>query len=268
MNIPFVKAHGAQNDFLLTWAADVDGLDQETLAAIAIKICHRNTGVGADGWQLLDTRQNPPLLRLFNSDGSEVEMSGNGTRCAAAMLVDAGLAQNNIQIQTGGGLKDLRLIHRDGAHFDFEMNMGLPRVEEENATMAGFPATILNVGNPQCALIVETIPANWKEIGAELESHPRFPNRSNISFVRKVDNHTIEARYFERGAGATMSSGTGSTGAAATAVLRGLVTSPVTVLTEAGPLEIRWEDSIYLSGPAELIAKGEYYFSPLSSTPI
>lgn len=268
MIIPFVKAHGAQNDFLLTWAADVEGLDQKTLTDLSIQICNRNTGIGADGWQLLDTRQNPSLLRLFNSDGSEVEMSGNGTRCAAAMLVDAGLAADSIQIQTGGGLKFLRLIERNGVHYEFEMNMGLPKVEEENVIMAGFPATILNVGNPQCALIVDSIPANWKDIGAELERHPRFPNRSNISFVRKVDEHTIEARYFERGAGATMSSGTGSTGAAATAILRGLVKSPLTVITEAGPLAIRWDDSIYLSGPAELIAKGEYYFSPVSSTPI
>lgn len=268
MNIPFVKAHGARNDFLLTWASDVKKLDQEALSQVAIQICDRNTGVGADGWQLLDRDQNPPLLRLFNSDGGEVEMSGNGTRCAAAMLVDAGLAKKAIHIKTGGGLKDLKLIEHDGNRYEFEMNMGLPKVEDQNAIMAGYPATILNVGNPQCALIVDEFPENWKAIGAELERHPRFPNRSNISFVKKIDDHTIEARYFERGAGATMSSGTGSTGAAATAILRKLVKSPLTVITEAGPLAIRWDDSIYLTGPAELIAKGDFYFSPLSSTPI
>lgn len=268
MNIPFVKAHGAQNDFLLTWASEVKKLDQEALSDIAIRICDRNTGVGADGWQLLDRDQDPPVLRLFNPDGGEVEMSGNGTRCAAALLVDSGLAKKSIKIKTGGGLKDLKLIEHDGKKFQFEMNMGVPKVEEEHTIMAGYPATILNVGNPQCALIVDEFPENWKALGAELERHPRFPNRSNISFVKKIDDHTIEARYFERGAGATMSSGTGSTGASATAILRKLVKSPVTVLTEAGPLEIRWDDSIYLIGPAELIAKGEFYFSPESSKPI
>ncbi len=258
MNIPFVKAHGARNDFLLTWAEDLTGLSRETLSRIAIRICDRYAGIGADGWEIVG--RDDLSLRLFNPDGGEVEISGNGTRCAAALLVDAGLAGDELTIATTAGPKHLRLVSRSGPAFVFEMNMGLPRVEDPDAAMAGYPATILDIGNPQCALAVSEIPADWKRIGAELEGHPRFPRRSNISFFRVVDPHTIEARFFERGAGATQSSGTGSTGAAAAAILRGLVTSPVTVQTEAGDLRLRWDDSLYLTGPAELIGSGSFFF--------
>jgi diaminopimelate epimerase len=96
-------------------------------------------------------------------------------------------------------------------------------------------------------------------MGAEIESHPHFPNRTNVSFLKPVDEHAIDARFYERGAGETMSSGTGSTGAAATAVARGLVKSPVRVLTPAGPLDLRIEEDAYLTGPAEIVAEGEFF---------
>ncbi len=270
MTIPFHKAHGARNDFLLTWAGEVAHLDQQMLSSIALSICDRNTGAGADGWELVGKPAGgkPATLRLFNPDGGEVEMSGNGTRCAAALLVAEGLATDTVTIDTGAGRKQLWLRSRDGPRFEFEMDMGVAKVEDAGALMAGYPATILNVGNPQCALIVESIPDDWKKLGEELERDPRFAKRSNISFVRIVDRHTIEARFFERGAGATLSSGTGSTGAAAAAILRGLVETPVKILTEAGPLNLRWDDSIYLTGPAEITARGEFYFSGGSSIPI
>lgn len=263
MNIPFRKAHGAKNDFLLTWASDVASLPQQRLAEIAIAICDRNSGVGADGWEIVGrpAGERPATLRLFNPDGGEVEISGNGTRCAAALLVSEGHGSGEVVIDTGAGRKHLWLKSRDGRRFEFEMDMGEARIEDADATMAGYPAIVLNVGNPQCALICEAIPDDWKAIGAELERHPRFPNRSNISFVRPIDRHSIAARFFERGAGATMSSGTGSTGAAVAAIHRGLAASPVTILTEAGPLRLRWDDSLYLTGPAELVAQGEFYVS-------
>src|SRR5664279_3156709 len=96
-------------------------------------------------------------------------------------------------------------------------------------------------------------------MGAEIERHPHFPNRTNVSFVKKVDDHTVDVRFWERGAGETMSSGTGSTGAAAMAVTRGMVTSPVHVLTPAGPLELRLDGDIYLTGPAEIVAEGTFF---------
>lgn len=263
MNIPFVKAHGAGNDFLLSWAEQVTHrIPEAELPAAARAICDRHTGIGADGWMLIQGNS----IRLFNADGSEPEMSGNGTRCAAALLIDSGRASDPVTIQTGAGPKHLRLLRRDGRRFLFEMNMGSP-VFEEGEIRCSIPlstgaqeVTILNVGNPQCVVFVEQFPEHWETLGAEIEGHTRFPKRTNVSFVRVLDGHTIETRFYERGAGVTLSSGTGSTGAGAAAILRKVATSPVTIQTPAGEsLQLRWDESIYLTGPAEIIGAGEFY---------
>jgi diaminopimelate epimerase len=265
MSIPFTKAHGAGNDFLFTPMDQVAGTD---LPSTARAICDRHTGIGADGWML--TRGN--AIRLFNADGSEGEMSGNGTRCAAALLIADD--QNEVTIQTGAGPKHLRLLGREGRRFLFEMNMGSPAFDAREIRceilLKSGPqeVTILNVGNPQCAVFVDSFPENWEALGAEIEGHPRFPKRTNVSFVRVVDGHRIETRFYERGAGVTLSSGTGSTGAAVAAILRKVVSSPVTVQTPAGEsLKLRWEESVYLTGPAEIIGAGEFYGSGPRNTP-
>jgi diaminopimelate epimerase len=263
MTIPFIKAHGAGNDFLLSWADRVPAGDWP---AWARAICNRHTGIGADGWIVM----RDSTIRLFNSDGSEAEISGNGTRCAAALLIDSGLAASQVTITTGAGPKHLRLIERSGRRFVFEMDMGRPVFHEHQVH---FPlplrngpreVTILDVGNPQCAVLVDVFPPEWEAIGAEIEAHPHFPKRTNVSFVRPVDPHTIEVRFYERGVGVTLSSGTGSTGAAVAAILRKVVASPVSVLTDAGePLRVRWDDSVYLTGPAEIVGAGEFYRTAL-----
>jgi diaminopimelate epimerase len=254
MTIPFTKAHGAGNDFLLTWA---DQAPVEGLPAIARAICDRHTGIGADGWMLV----TPQSIRLFNADGSEPEMSGNGTRCAAALLIDAGLAREEVRLMTGAGEKSLRLIDRQGRNFRFEMNMGLPKYDPDQIRfqLGVQEVTIVDVGNPQCALLVHEFDPNWEAIGARIEADPFFPKRTNVSFVRVVDEHTIEVRFFERGVGPTLSSGTGSTGAAVAAILRGVAKSPVEIQTLAGNMELRWDDSVYLTGPAEIVGAGEFY---------
>jgi diaminopimelate epimerase len=266
MKIPFTKAHGAKNDFLLTWRESLP-VGAPNLESAAIRICHRNTGIGADGWMLVSvgTGEAHASIDLYNSDGSRSEISGNGTRCAAALVVEAGRGGSidigqEVRIATGAGLKRLRLLDHQGHLFSFEMNMGLAMIEELHAAFEEHDSTILNVGNPQCAFFVDDFDFDWRSMGARIERHSRFPNRTNVSFVRVVDRHTIDVRFFERGAGETMSSGTGSTGAAAAAQTRGLVESPVRVLTPAGPLDIRWEGAdILLAGPAEIIGEG-YYF--------
>src|SRR6266404_2576134 len=144
MKIPFTKAHGARNDFLLTWrdALPAEGFDS---AAAACAICDRHTGPGADGWLIVSANGNDAdgSIQLWNSDGSPSEISGNGTRCAAAFLIDAGRAGEELSIATGAGLKHLRLLCRDGRRFSFEMNMGKPRVDELRATVCEHDSTIL-----------------------------------------------------------------------------------------------------------------------------
>lgn len=262
MTIPFTKAHGAGNDFLLSWAERVPAGD---LGAMARSICDRHRGVGADGWMLVrDTS-----IRLFNADGSEADISGNGTRCAAALLVDAGRAAGDVTILTGAGPKHVRLLERHGRRFLFEMEMGKPVFEEANIHFSlalrngKRDVTILDVGNPQCVVFVDHFPGDWEALGAEIEGHPHFPKRTNVSFVRSVDAHTIEARFYERGAGVTLSSGTGSTGAAVASILRNIATSPVDVQTPAGEtLRLRWDKSVFLTGPAEIVASGEFFLAP------
>jgi diaminopimelate epimerase len=262
MNIPFTKAHGAQNDFLLTWEKDAPVAGRDALARA---ICDRRTGVGADGWMLV----SPPAgagdaaIQLYNSDGSAPELSGNGTRCAAAFLFTYGLAGAVVRIRTGAGVKTLCLLDHNGREFQFEMDMGRPEIAAArfDLPLSSGPrdVTLLSVGNPQCAVPVTGFDFDWRAMGAEIESHTRFPNRTNVSFVKPVDRHTIDVRFWERGAGETMSSGTGSTGAAAMAVARGWVESPVTVLTPAGPLAVRCEGVFFLSGPTILVAEGVFW---------
>jgi diaminopimelate epimerase len=262
MRIPFTKAHGAKNDFLLTRSAEApDG----GLPAMAQAICDRHTGVGADGWMLIDAAggaDHDAAIRLFNPDGSEPEISGNGTRCAAAFLIRHGNQKDEIRVRTGAGIKSLRLLERAGLRFQFEMNMGQP---EFTAGLFQLPlkggardVTLVQVGNPQCAILVADFDFDWRALGAEIEHHPHFPNRTNVSFMRAVDEHHLEVRFWERGARETLSSGTGSTGAFAAAVLRGLVRSPVRVVTPAGPIDMRWDQEIFLTGPAEIVAEGVF----------
>jgi diaminopimelate epimerase len=265
MKIPFTKAHGARNDFLLTWRADAPDPAVSDHAAIAVAICDRHTGIGADGWLLVDPASDADAegsIQLFNSDGSLAEISGNGTRCAAAFLIAHGHAAAVVRIRTGAGIKTLRLLKRTQLAFEFEMNMGRAEVQAErySLALAAGPrdTTILWVGNPQCAIPVEHFEFDWRAMGAEVERHPHFPKRTNVSFVKPIDEHTIDVRFWERGAGETMSSGTGSTGAAVMAIARGMVTSPVRVLTPAGPIDLRFENDIFLTGPAEIVATGEY----------
>ncbi len=265
MKIPFIKLHGAKNDFLVTPAADVPITD---LQELAMAICNRYTGVGADGWILLDRTEGPgydATIRLFNSDGSEPELSGNGTRCVALLLA-GDKTGDPIRIRTGAGIKELRVISKNqNGEFQFEMNMGHVRVLELHARVQGHDTVILDVGNPQCAIPVEDFDFNWRAAGAAIERDARFPNRTNVSFVRPVDRRTIDVRFWERGAGETNSSGTGSTGAAMAAIARGFAESPVKVLTPAGPLQLRFEAEAWLTGPAEYVADGCFYYGKIVS---
>jgi diaminopimelate epimerase len=272
MNVPFLKAHGAGNDFVFTFENRLAAPPApEHLPELARAICDRHAGVGADGWYMVrqPCEGHDAEILLFNSDGSKAELSGNGTRCAAAILVDAGLAASNVRILTGAGPRQLKLLERAGRTFRFEMDMGRPGWKDEELRVSlplpsgARDVTIVDVGNPQCAAVVDNFDFDWRAVGAAIETHARFGNRTNVSFLRKLGDHAIEARFWERGAGATLSSGTGSLGAAVAAILLGLTGSPVRVVGEAGDLEVRWgapDCAATLIGPAQIVAAGEFYW--------
>jgi diaminopimelate epimerase len=260
MMVHFTKASACGNDFLI-----MDGANAPAdLHEFSKRICDRHSGVGADGVEWLFPAPEADIrARLINADGSEAEISGNGTRCAAAFALLNGLKGPEVAVVTGAGRKRLQLISQKGREFLFEMDMGVPREEERDATLelAGrsWSATILNVGNPQCAIFVDRVPEDWRRVAREAEGHSRFPRRTNVSVVRAISGHVVEALFFERGAGETRSSGTGATGAAVAAILRDKAQSPVEIRTPAGTLHLRWDDSVYLTGPAELVGEGDYF---------
>lgn len=281
--INFTKFHGLGNDFIVV----SDDSVRRDIGALAQCICDRHTGIGADGMLLLSkarSSRNHARVRFFNADGSEAEMSGNGIRCAGAFLTRKNRRRRTLRIETAAGLKVLEVLstaaHMKEGKWTFRVNMGRPILDAEKipfaatqhpSPIAGFPlrtshgtlaATVTSMGNPHCSLFVEDFSATpWEEIGREVERNPLFPNRTNVEFVRVASKKAIEVRYWERGVGKTMSSGTGSCGAVVACILNGFTRRAVTVRTLAGTLEVAWpkDQEVLLRGPAELIAEGTYY---------
>ncbi len=273
MTIPFTKAQAVGNDFLIVeWGSlSAEGVTEARLPELARRICHRHQGVGADGLEVVFPSDDPHTdvrLRIFNSDGSEAEVSGNGTRAVAAFLIAERSADSALRIQTKAGVKEVGLIERQGRSFVFEMTMGRPTYLESDIgcsleTHGGARrVTLLNVGNPQCVVFVTDFDFNWRAVGREIETHSRFPDQTNVSFVKILDRNVMDVRFWERGAGETLSSGTGATGAAIAAILADQVQTPVRVVTPAGDLNVRWEqgNEATLVGPVEIVAHGDFYW--------
>ena len=283
IRIPFTKAQGAGNDFLILEASPNLFLPSPQLVR---HLCDRRYGVGADGVLYLSISIGNPEadaeLYVFNSDGGEAEISGNGTRCAAAYLLHTGRGGPTLAIQTQAGRKNLILISQQENQFTFEMAMGTPVLSPARIPFCpptpvtepviGFllplssgskAVTVTSMGNPHCSIAVDGFDWDWKALGAEIERHPFFPNRTNVEFFRVVSGQQIEVRYWERGVGVTLSSGTGSCAAAVAAILNGKVHSPVSVRTLGGDLSVRWDkEGVFLTGPAEIICQGEFFQRP------
>ncbi len=258
MVIPFVKASACGNDFLI-----VDGMHAPAdLPAFSRAICDRHNGVGADGieWIFPDP-QVDARARLFNADGTEAEISGNGTRCVAAYLLSE-RDRNEVKIRTGAGVKTCRLEQRNGARFQFEMAMGEPQVGEEFSIKLAFGEVMgipVSMGNPHFVVFVDEFAPGWQAEAAEIGRHHDFKYGINVELVKIRDSSNIEARFFERGVGETRSSGTGSCASAVAAIFAGRVQSPVQVHAPGGIQTVRWDGEVFLTGPAQLICRGEYF---------
>jgi len=259
--IPFVKASACGNDFLL-----IDGaLAPQDAAAFTRRICDRHEGVGADGVEWMLPHFSADLeIRLINADGSSAEISGNGTRCAAAYFC-AQHGKERISILTGAGLKICNLIARRDSEYEFEIEMGQATVEPELAlTLAdvevrGIP---VSMGNPHYVVFVPEFPSDWQARAAEIQRHPHFQQGVNIEVVAVDDRHNVRARFFERGVGETQSSGTGSCASAVAAIVAGQADSSVKVHAPGGTQTVRQErNTIFLRGPARLLCQGEFFLS-------
>jgi len=263
--IPFVKATACGNDFLL-----IDGaLAPPDIAAFTRRICDRHNGVGADGVEWMVPHFTADVeIRLINSDGSFAEISGNGTRCVAAYVCDR-LGKERISILTGAGTKVCQLISRRDSEYEFEAEMGQAAVENELVLKIGAGEVCrevrgipVSMGNPHFVIFVPEFASNWQAQAAEIQRHPHFQQGVNVEFVAVDSKFDVRARFFERGAGETQSSGTGSCASAVAAIAAGRVVSPVKVRAPGGIQTVRTVGTnVFLRGPARLLCRGEFLLS-------
>jgi len=261
--IPFVKASACGNDFLLIDAALAPPASE--IAGLTRRICDRHNGVGADGVEWMSPHFSADIeIRLINADGSHAEISGNGTRCVAAYL-SATREKERVSILTGAGTKICSLIARRDSEYEFETEMGKAIVSPELAIKipsGEFRGIPVSMGNPHYVIFIDEFTRNWQTQAADIQVQPQFPEGVNVEFVRVDSKFDMRVRFFERGAGETSSSGTGSCASAAAAISLGRAASPAKVHAPGGTQTVRRVgDNIFLRGPARLVCRGEFFLS-------
>ena len=262
MKLPFTKMHGAGNDFVvLDFTNQPFNLTSQKLKGIA----DRHLGVGCDQILVVEKPRAAGAdfrYRIFNADGGEVEQCGNGARCFVKFVHAKKLTgKREIRVETLGGPIVPRL-EEDG---EVSVDMGPPRIELpllQSIQVGGalVEATLLSMGNPHAVQVVADVDlAPVTTQGPQLERHPRFPNRVNAGYMQVRDRQRIALRVWERGAGETLSCGTGACAAAVTGIARKLLDSPVRVQTRGGALTITWaggDNAVWMKGPAETVYEG------------
>ncbi|MEI6063737.1 MAG: diaminopimelate epimerase [Pseudanabaena sp. ELA748] len=275
MAIAFSKYHGLGNDFILI--DNRQSLEPILTSEQSVKWGDRNFGIGADGVIfLLNDPNGEYRMRIFNSDGSEPEMCGNGIRCLAKFMQDLGIAPvaDKYSVHTGAGL----IVPQMDADGQVTVDMGKPfltaseiptTLGESDRKVVDFPlevggktwnVTTVSMGNPHCMVFVDNVDSiPLAEIGVLFEHHPVFPNRTNTEFVEVVNRGYVKMRVWERGAGATLACGTGACATVVAGVLNDLCDRTCIVNLPGGDLKIHWSDTsdrILMTGPAEMVFTG------------
>ena len=262
--LDFVKAHACGNDFLILEETEVERRHAE----LARRLCSRNTSIGADGIEFLERRGDGEFfLRLFNADGSEAELSGNGTRCVAAWLAQSECLRQ-VTLGTHGGRRACAVLEDADPVYTIESEMGVPRVMARVLDLAGvgfIEGAMVNVGNPHFVLFVETDDfsahgMSWQELGAKISTSPMFAHGTNVEFAKVLSKSEIEFRIFERGCGPTTSSGTGTCASSAAAMALREVDRELTAIAQGGAQRTVWPSNnavMRLTGPAEIICTGK-----------
>ena len=259
----FTKMHGLGNDYIfINCMADTpDGLPE-----LARRLSDRHFGVGGDGIICVCPSQRADFkMRMFNADGSEGAMCGNGIRCFGKYVYDKGLTnKRHLAVETGAGERELSLLIRDGAAAGAAVGMGVPVVQPPVALAIGdreYEAVPVSMGNPH-AVIEADAPAalDLTALGPQVERHPAFPGRVNAEFVRVVNRRELEMRVWERGSGETLACGTGACAAAAAMAALGKLEREAVVHLAGGDLQVRWEEKsgqMFMTGPAAAVFDGE-----------
>jgi diaminopimelate epimerase len=282
----FIKFHGFGNDYIVIESNELSGVAE--LGEFARRICNRHYGAGADGIAVVSpsTEQSADFhVRIFNPDGSEASLSGNGTRCAAAYLYYKKLwIAQELRLSTRAGVKRYILREQDlPGRYVFDSELGEPKFDSRSVPMltdrpmdkvvdydlqvdgASFRVTALQMGNPNCCIFVGDFNEfDWRKVGRAIENHKQFPDRTNVVFVRVRDRQTIELRIWERGVGETTASGTCSCAAAVAAMVKGETDRVVNVLMPGGKAKIHWrgdgdEGEVVITGSAEVIYGGDWF---------
>jgi diaminopimelate epimerase len=278
----FSKFHGFGNDYIVIESEQLAGLDD--LGEFSRRICNRHYGAGADGIAIISRDESGDAdfcVRIFNPDGSEAGLSGNGTRCAAAYVYRKELwAGDELRLITRSGIKRYILIEQVGSgKYVFDSELGQPKFDSNSVPMLtdpslerviGYPllvgndtvaVTALQMGNPNCCIFVDDFDdLDWRRLGPLIENHVQFPDRTNVVFIRVRDRQTIDLRIWERGVGETTASGTCSCAAAVAAIINDKTDRLVNVRMPGGQAQIHWRNDgeVVINAPAELVYDGDW----------
>lgn len=277
----FTKVHGLGNDFVLVNTMAENNLPQD-LPSLAIQVCNRHFGIGADGLVLLKPSARADLtMQIYNSDGSEAEMCGNAIRCVAKYAYQRGLVQKDvIEVETAAGIMVPELVLENNEVQAVRVDMGPPRLEREQIPMQGPPGRAINellavgddafritavsMGNPHCIIFVPDVDqVPLTTLGPLIENHAAFPRKTNVEFVQVLNKQEVRMRVWERGAGPTLACGTGACATVVAAALNGYTDKKARVHLAAGVLDIEWADNdhVYMTGPATEVFSGDYPIS-------
>jgi len=281
----FIKFHGFGNDYIVLESRDLARAEitvTTQLGEFARRICNRHYGAGADGIAVIGSSEDADFhVRIFNPDGSEASLSGNGTRCAAAYLYYKKFwTAEELRLSTRAGIKLYILREQtEAGRYVFDSELGQPKFDsasipmltgeprekvidyELNVAGESFPVTALQMGNPNCCIFVDDFGTlDWRKIGRTIETHEQFPDRTNVVFVRVEDRNTIELRIWERGVGETEASGTCSCAAAVAAMIKDKTERLVNVLMPGGRAKIQWrpDNEVVITGTAEVVYGGNW----------
>ena len=272
----FWKMHGLGNDYVVIDNRDEKISDQEA-SELALKLCKRRFSVGADGVLFVSNSTVADVkMRIFNADGSEAEMCGNGIRCFAKYCYENDIARKNeLVVETLAGNKRTWLNVENGVVQLVMVDMGIPELERSSIPMAGqdtfinealqvdgeaYKATCLSVGNPHCVIFVDGVDYFPVErVGSKIENHPLFPNRTNVEFAQVLSENEVKLRVWERGCGETLACGTGACATVVAGNLLKKLGSKVLVHLLGGDLEVEYTERLFLNGPAEKVFEGTLF---------
>lgn len=279
MKVPFSKYHALGNDFIVLDKSKTR-LSKQSLPRLAREICQRRTGVGADGvlW-LSSSRKADASVDVFNADGSWAEKSGNGLRIAGVHLAAGHRGKKQFEIETGTSVDTVTLLKKRTHGFLVRTELGRPdfaaasvpvktkqrAVINSPMKLGGvkLPMTCLAVGNPHTVIVVDNFDFDWHSLGADLEHAPLFPNGTNVEFVKPLSRKRFRVAEWERGAGATGSSGTGAAAVTAAMVMLGLAERSCEIVFDLGSLHVTWNETtkiLDLTGPVDAVMTGELEF--------